>query len=518
MSATVSPRSYWAALREQRNASHAPVTPSPSPPTGGAAATTPRSIPPCREFGRQSHGESVVIENSSILGMFNDPFDTTASELVQMNQAINGRGRSRSLVMDFIDECVLKGMPESLIVEHVMFMVHAMQEQINLTEALHARFHHDRLREYEVSELTNMLERQQVYYDQQQEYSNKNNNNKKRQEIEEVKLNLVQGTGRKGHATPRRFAPSFVGPSSTVANVRMKAVPTVSGTAVGSRAVGGRHGESASRLSTERHLRVAFTQTPTESSEQQRHGRAVSRATVTPAFQRFMRPTDASNRKERRKYSTILAESHAHPLQVRSDQPQSFTWTTRQHGKSHGLAIKKEVFAQRGRQRLVGGVGTTGGSQLTWSDGDDDDTNNTLSLSKCRGEDGSPGPRIEAQQKEEEATPSDVLISPMSIPHSETLGDGDGATAPRVYDVNRWNEKKKKEVLVDSGRQGIEDSLLTVPPPSVAAAAPLLSVHNPSFFPNPQLLAYIEQSRRKVREAERVLANSPGKDSGRGVQ
>ncbi|EKF98820.1 hypothetical protein TCSYLVIO_010276, partial [Trypanosoma cruzi] len=241
----------------------------------------------------------------------------------------------------------------------------AMQEQINLTEALHARFHHDRLRQYEVSELTNMLERQQVYYDQQQEYSN---NNKKRQEIEEAKWNLVQGTGRKGHATLRRFAPSFVGPLSTDANVRTKAMPAVSRAAVG-----GRHGESASRLGTERHLRVAFTQTPTERSEQQLHGRVVSRATAAPAFQRFMRPTDASNRKERRKYSTILGESLTHPLQLRSDQQQSFTWTARQEGKSHGLTIKKEVFARRGRQRLVGEVGNTGGSQLTWSDGDDDD-------------------------------------------------------------------------------------------------------------------------------------------------
>ncbi|KAF8297262.1 hypothetical protein TcYC6_0081870 [Trypanosoma cruzi] len=514
MSATVSPRSYWAALREQRTASRTPVTPS-SP---AEAAATPRPIPlspPCRELGQHSHGESVVIENSTILGMFNDPSDAAAGELVHVSKASNGRGRSRSLVMDFIDECVLKGMPESLIVEHVMFMVHAMQEQINLTEALHARFHHDRLRQYEVSELTNMLERQQVYYDQQQEYSN---NNKKWQEIEETKWNLVQGRGRKDHATPRRFAPSFVGPLSTDANVRTKAVPAVSRAAVGSRALGGRHRESASRLGTERHLRVAFTQTPTERNEQQLHGRVVSRATAAPAFQRFMRPTDASNRKERRKYSTILGESLTHPLQLRSGQQQGFTWTARQEGKSHGLSIKKEVFARRGRQRLVGEVGNTGGSQLTWSDGDDDDKKNTLSLSKCRGEGGSPGPRIEARQQEGEATPSDVLISPMSPPHSETLGDGDEATAPRVYDVNRWNEKKRKEVLTDSGRRGIEDSLLTVPPPSVAAAAPPLSVHTPSLFPNPQLLVYIEQSRRKVREAERVLANSPGNDFRRGVQ
>ncbi|GET88934.1 hypothetical protein, conserved [Leishmania tarentolae] len=78
-------------------------------------------------------------------------------------------GTRRSLILSFIDNCICAGVPETVIAEQVQFMVSSMKESLVLHAALHARQHKDRIREYEVSELTAMLERQQLQFAQQQQ-------------------------------------------------------------------------------------------------------------------------------------------------------------------------------------------------------------------------------------------------------------------------------------------------------------------------------------------------------------
>ncbi|CAG9574563.1 conserved hypothetical protein [Leishmania major strain Friedlin] len=73
----------------------------------------------------------------------------------------------RSLILSFIDNCICAGVPEAVIAEQVQFIVSSMKESLALHAALHAQQHKDRIREYEVSELTAMLERQQLQFAQQ---------------------------------------------------------------------------------------------------------------------------------------------------------------------------------------------------------------------------------------------------------------------------------------------------------------------------------------------------------------
>ncbi|KAG5503989.1 hypothetical protein GH5_04848 [Leishmania sp. Ghana 2012 LV757] len=73
-----------------------------------------------------------------------------------------------SLILSFIDSCICAGVPEALIAEQVQFMVSSMKESLTLHAALHARQHKDRIREYELSELAAILERQQLQFAQQQ--------------------------------------------------------------------------------------------------------------------------------------------------------------------------------------------------------------------------------------------------------------------------------------------------------------------------------------------------------------
>ncbi|CAJ1989172.1 hypothetical protein conserved [Leishmania donovani] len=81
--------------------------------------------------------------------------------------AVVEEGTGRSLILSFIDNCICAGVPEAVIAEQVQFMVSSMKESLALHAALHARQHKDRIREYEVSELTAMLERQQLQFAQQ---------------------------------------------------------------------------------------------------------------------------------------------------------------------------------------------------------------------------------------------------------------------------------------------------------------------------------------------------------------
>ncbi|KPA79130.1 hypothetical protein ABB37_05641 [Leptomonas pyrrhocoris] len=79
------------------------------------------------------------------------------------------REKDRSLILDFIDNCIRSGVPEETIAEQVQFMVASMKESLALHAALHAQRHKERIREYELGALTNMLERQQLQLQQQQQ-------------------------------------------------------------------------------------------------------------------------------------------------------------------------------------------------------------------------------------------------------------------------------------------------------------------------------------------------------------
>ncbi|KPI86969.1 hypothetical protein ABL78_3960 [Leptomonas seymouri] len=81
---------------------------------------------------------------------------------------VEGEGH-RSLILGFIDNCIRSGVPEDVIAEQVQFMVASMKESLALHEALHAQRHKERIREYELSALANMIERQQLQLDQQQQ-------------------------------------------------------------------------------------------------------------------------------------------------------------------------------------------------------------------------------------------------------------------------------------------------------------------------------------------------------------
>ncbi|KAK7194170.1 hypothetical protein NESM_000330800 [Novymonas esmeraldas] len=75
----------------------------------------------------------------------------------------------RSILLSFMDNCISAGVPEAVIAEQVQFMVASMQESLALHAALHARQHAERIRDYELSELAAMLERQQLQQQQQQQ-------------------------------------------------------------------------------------------------------------------------------------------------------------------------------------------------------------------------------------------------------------------------------------------------------------------------------------------------------------
>ncbi|CAJ1008913.1 hypothetical protein Q4I28_004226 [Leishmania naiffi] len=77
--------------------------------------------------------------------------------------------KHRSLILSFIDNCICTGVPDAVIAEQVQFMVSSMKESLALHAALHARQHKDRIREYELNELTAVLERQQLQFAQQQQ-------------------------------------------------------------------------------------------------------------------------------------------------------------------------------------------------------------------------------------------------------------------------------------------------------------------------------------------------------------
>lgn len=80
-----------------------------------------------------------------------------------------GQESNRSLILSFIDNCLRSGVPEEIIAEQVQFMVASMHESLAMHAAMHAQRQKERVREYELGALTNMVERQQLQLTQQQQ-------------------------------------------------------------------------------------------------------------------------------------------------------------------------------------------------------------------------------------------------------------------------------------------------------------------------------------------------------------
>ncbi|ORC88689.1 uncharacterized protein TM35_000151200 [Trypanosoma theileri] len=554
MNLTVSPRSFRASLLERFENS-------------GILKTPPRHSPQQqqekeKEEGTQRKGrkgENVVIENSSLLGRFFDPVDIDASRstnttetkrikrMTGSNREENGlmNSNSRSLIINFIDECVANNVPESLIVEHVLFMIDAMQEQISMTEAMHARFQYDRLREYELSELTNMIERQQVYYDQkQQEQETLHTRDIEREmmkegirrnqtplfthtlEDRETLLGDIPSQRNKIHA-------GLSGSSSATA-----LMTSVEPHGIRRRPVG----QSSLHTNSGRSVRVAFTQTPHEESEKEVSSRS-SRGITRTTFQHFMCPTDASNRKERRKYTPVSSEpqwkTRSQEGSVYSDASSSrrlsrpsqtikkttiaptATTTIRRTGitTTKTRAEKTADAAWRGRQRLLDGTGISFTGSSTWSDEDEDDAplplnyrSNSSHLRETSQYHHPQEKKIQQQQQQQQQDQRPPLRMHQQKSTSPSRDVSTGLMHPLSSPQRVGTESEILDHGIHSAKKD-ETSTTWIDTQNVTSTLPLaslLSVQNPSLYPSPHLQEYIEQSERKVREVERVLASIPG--------
>ncbi|KAG8345989.1 hypothetical protein ERJ75_001522900 [Trypanosoma vivax] len=101
--------------------------------------TDTSTMPPGRKDGRGGVAEHP--KSKRIFGWRGHPHDaeslhcTGAASSTKENPSY---GVPDSFIIRFIDSCIANNMPEAFIVEHVLFMVYAMQEQVLLAEALHA--------------------------------------------------------------------------------------------------------------------------------------------------------------------------------------------------------------------------------------------------------------------------------------------------------------------------------------------------------------------------------------------
>ncbi|KAH9597039.1 hypothetical protein LSM04_000922 [Trypanosoma melophagium] len=543
MSLTVSPRSFRASLLERFENSGILMT----PPQHSQQQQQQQKDKP----GKNRKDEHVVIENSSLLGRFFDPVDmdtagSANATAIKRTTGIDTReiglrsSNSRSFVLNFIDQCVANNVPESLIVEHVLFMIDAMQEQISMTEAMHARFQYDRLRDYEMSELTNMLERQQVYYDQKEQEGRLQSHDVEREITkEEIRKNqtplfthMVKEGDISGDVTSQRN--QMMNPSLSSSHGRRNISPTSLNTTLG------------------RGVRVAFTQTPHEQidKETSRTSRGITRTT----FHHFMCPTDASNRKERRKYTPVPDEPQRKP---RSREGSVYSGTISRHDsyqtlpvkkaattevlqvpairktttaktKSTTIEAKKAAAAWRGRQRLLDKTGISFTGSSTWSDGDDDNDDGTPLPVNYRSSNSSSNLREDAQRhqvekenqqdgKKEQQQQQQNQRPPLRIHQWKST------SPPRDVSTGLMHPS-----LSSPQRSGAESDVLTheihstkkdetsknwMDARNISSSLPvatLLSVRNPSFYPSPHLQAYIEQSERRVREVDRVLSSIPG--------
>ncbi|CBZ27423.1 conserved hypothetical protein [Leishmania mexicana MHOM/GT/2001/U1103] len=153
------PATFSAAAAAPSVPSYPPVAPVKGAPSTSAShcvvedSVLRRGNAQARSYAALSYGPSTAHE-----GVVHQP--TSGVAVVEEET-------SRSLILSFIDNCICAGVPEAVIAEQVQFMVSSMKESLALHAALHARHHKDRVREYEVSELTAMLERQQLQFAQQ---------------------------------------------------------------------------------------------------------------------------------------------------------------------------------------------------------------------------------------------------------------------------------------------------------------------------------------------------------------
>ncbi|KEG11545.1 hypothetical protein DQ04_02511040 [Trypanosoma grayi] len=508
MHGSVSPRSYRAALLEQFTANKN---------SSSSISYNPMTSSSQR---RRQQCDSVVIENSSLLGKYGDLLDTTAATIT--TSAYGGLRRAshpNSRVIEFIDHCVAKGVPESLIVEHVMFMVNAMQEQISMNEALHARYQYDRLRQYEMLELKKTLERQRVFYDQQPKQQQQQGPQALYRHNSLENIDATRSQRRRGHTPSGRdvwhstSAPAVTATDSAAsgvahggggAYVRGKAEPMVAAV-VHSRATGR---SLRPPSSSERNAQAVFTQTPRVDSEKLASSRP--RATTASTFHRFMRPTDASYRKERQKRTSVTEEEEQHQQQQKQKQrpkhQQLLPTDAARRSQTRGPVSNKDAAAWRGRQRLLGETGISVVESSTWSDDDSPLPRIRHWRSPGSTEDAGPQQRREEQQEEEEEEERVTTVvvktagssQPFSPLPTEKTPSNDATAVTAVYPV----EKVETMTAWQSGAQYKAAGV---------ASAPVMSVQAPSYVPSPQLQAYIEQSQRKVREAERLLSNTPGR-------
>ncbi|KAG5503435.1 hypothetical protein JKF63_05574 [Porcisia hertigi] len=147
----------------------AAAVPSDSP----SLPVAPASETPCASANRCVIEDSVLGQGNLLARVhavpkYAPPTAHQGSTPLRVSHVAVSEEENRSVILSFIDKCICAGVPEAVIAEQVQFMASSIKESLALHAALHAQKHQDRIREYELNELTAMLERQQLQFAQVQ--------------------------------------------------------------------------------------------------------------------------------------------------------------------------------------------------------------------------------------------------------------------------------------------------------------------------------------------------------------
>ncbi|CBH17515.1 hypothetical protein, conserved [Trypanosoma brucei gambiense DAL972] len=360
----------------------------------------------------------------------------------------NDVDRPHSFIVDFIDQCVANGVPESFIVDHVLFMTNAMRDQINLTETLGVQ---------------RRSAGQGVF--------------RQRQKLDEadkaaraVSIPRVEkGVQRNGSSSLSLVEQSTARPTP---------IKDKSPASHRNKSCTGKSVIRRKRIENTRPTKTIFTQTPQpmcvkDSFRGSKEGGRM-------VFHGFMRPTDASNRKETLKYVDSF-ESSAQRLPSRQQsQPRG---ETQQRKVTRSVSAKSKPSAVDVATEM-----SPREEYLTWSDGDSPATN--------------------SQQTDR--------VSPMTkIQENRAVSSTGVKSLPVNSDLKPQDKKQHKkeessahtaELILKEGG-GVATAALVKRGRNLfrIVSSPPISIEVPLFFPSQQLQMYIERCERKMREAMRFL-------------
>nr|CCC95176.1 unnamed protein product [Trypanosoma congolense IL3000] len=458
-----------------------------------------------RDQNPQAEGESVLSsrgQGAEESPSTSTPWASGSTIRAHMNSRANERRRNRrmlhdgscfnaegsgngphSFLVDFIDQCIHNKIPETFIVEYVSLIVNAMQEEIKLSNEIHNR-QKDGQRLEKTETIINGKNNIHLctHHVSKHTPSSKTDHTKQHEKPTEEDAKVENDKTLNGaNSNPKNGGSARCNPhtSQDVNAAREQNMSAKTGREGGNL---GKIGSATKRVLSQRNSREVSTQTaqpmPLKTTPRGSLGAGPT------GFRSFMRPTDASNRKERLKYGQGVDDKVA-DRNVAEKNPRL---SARKVGSSPNKGSLSCCISSRLPCRMREDC-----VDLTWSD---DDV--TASCAQCPNTSMSAtNPQSGVHSPSTTNTPSRINKS-ANIYRDQRSGASEVASPPSKQLVSG---RRAAVTVKPLGRYSNMPYNVVSPPASIST---------PRFFPNPQLQTYVERSQRKLRESLRFLDSTSG--------